>query len=393
MFARVSRGKRAFLRALASVISARHDAPEAGELLRWLAPEGPLDQPEWKIAALQGMEEGLSLRKGRRLSSPGIAASLERLLGDDSEHVRAAAAEVAPYVDIGARVRQAIAAAMDERLPIARRVLSVRVLQGGAFRAVAPALETMIRGGGSSDLRTAAAESLASFDHPSVAKALIGAWDGYPSSTRDAVAEMLIRRRDRALAFAEAIVAGSIDPMQIPAITRIRLANHPDEAVRARLDGLLGLGAGDRDRAIDEHLRVLDLVADAARGRAAFDRECANCHLRRSERGRIGPDLSGVNNRSTETLLTSILDPSHSIEDRYRNHLLETTDGRFYDGILVAETEASVTLRGESEDVTVLKEDIADLRASAVSLMPDGLEDALTDQEIADVIAYLRAGL
>ena len=43
--------------------------------------------------------------------------------------------------------------------------------------------------------------------------------------------------------------------------------------------------------------------------------------------------------------------------------------------------------------MTVLKSDIAELRVSDVSLMPEGLEDALSDQEIADVIAYLRAGL
>ena len=52
-----------------------------------------------------------------------------------------------------------------------------------------------------------------------------------------------------------------------------------------------------------------------------------------------------------------------------------------------------MTLRGEVEDVTVLKGDIAELRPSSVSLMPDGLEDATTDQELADLIAYLRAGL
>ena len=92
-------------------------------------------------------------------------------------------------------------------------------------------------------------------------------------------------------------------------------------------------------------------------------------------------------------LLTSILDPSRSIEDRYRNYLVETSGGHFHDGLLVAETAAFVTLRGEMEDVTVLKTDIVDMRVSEVSLMPEGIEDVLADQELADVIAFLRAGL
>ena len=61
--------------------------------------------------------------------------------------------------------------------------------------------------------------------------------------------------------------------------------------------------------------------------------------------------------------------------------------------MLAGETPGTVTLRGELQDVTVLRENIEELRASTVSLMPDGLEETMTRQELADVIAYLRAGL
>ena len=103
------------------------------------------------------------------------------------------------------------------------------------------------------------------------------------------------------------------------------------------------------------------------------------------------PQFEGTH--SKEALLTSILDPSYAIEDRYRNHLLETNDGRYYDGILAAETAATLTLRGELEDVAVLKDDIRELRRSNVSLMPDGLEESMSEQDLADLIAYLQAGL
>ena len=148
-----------------------------------------------------------------------------------------------------------------------------------------------------------------------------------------------------------------------------------------------------RGEIVAQHLAALELDADMRNGAEVFQRECASCHLSRATRGRIGPDLSGVANRSKEDLLTSILDPSYAIDERYRNHLLETTDGRFFDGILVAETSATVTLRGEAEDISVLKSTVTELRASEVSLMPEGLEESLSRQELADVIAYLQAGL
>lgn len=385
--------RKALLRDFARVISAQHGTSAISRLLALITTEGPLGAPAWKTAVLRGMADGLSLRQASRSADPATAERLQLLLMDDSEDVRAAAAALSQHVHLGDYLERSLAEALDGNLGPERRILAVRILQGGAFGEVADALESILYGDAEVVLRAAAARALVSFADPEVSEALLVGWPGYPAAIRDVVAELLIRQRDRAAALADAILAGRIDPDDIPAITRIRFAQHPDAEVRARIAGRLKLGEGGRDLVVADHLGVLDLAGDPRRGQSVFERECSSCHLRRASRGRIGPDLAGVSNRSRESLLTSILDPSYAIEDRYRNHLLETVDGRFYDGILIAESAVSVTLRGEVEDVTVLKSDIAELRQSSVSLMPDGLEDAATDQELADLIAYLRAGL
>ena len=385
--------RRALLREFARVISACHGSSEVSRLLALITTDGLLGDPAWKTAVLEGTAAGLSLRRGSRTADPAAAERLQLLLTDDSEDVRAAAATLAPHVHLGDYVNRARVQALDSNLGVERRVLAVRSLQGGAFDEVSDALEAILHGDGEIVLRAAAARAVASFADSQVAGVLLAGWTGYPPAIRDVVAELLIRRRDRAVALADAILAGRIEPDEIPAVTRIRFSQHPDADVRARIGDRLELGDGGRDAVVAGHLGVLDLVGEPRRGKSVFERECSSCHLRRESRGRIGPDLAGVSNRSRESLLTSILDPSFAIEDRYRNHLLETVDGRFYDGILIAETEVSVTLRGEVEDVTVLKSDIAELRQSSVSLMPDGLEDAASDQGLADLIAYLRAGL
>ena len=393
VFDTVSDSKRDLLRGFARVIGARHRPAEIDRLLRQVAGDRPHLRPEFRAAVLEGVADGLALRPGSRISAPGAVRSLRVLLGDRSAVVRHAATGVAPHFEIGSLARDAAADAVDEQLPLERRLGAIRVLQGGSFDQVREVLGRVLCSSAESELRVAAAKSLASFQGPTVSSALLGGWGRYPAAVRDAVAELLVRRRDLALALAAGVAAGRIDAQDIPAVSRIRLANHPDEEVRTLAAGRLALGSGDRDRAVAAHLGALDLPADPDSGKAAFDRECSACHLRRGSRGRIGPDLSGVSNRSKESLLTSILDPSRSIEDRYRNHLLTTHDGRFQDGILIAETAATVTLRGEARDITVLKSDVAELRPSNVSLMPEGIEDALTVQELADLIAYLRAGL
>ena len=388
-----SEPKQELVRAFARLVGARREPLEIERFLKQLRTAEPLRQPAWRQAALEGISAGLSLRKGHKVSIPGASSVVEEMLAASSEEVRRAAAGVAPFLELGALVKRAKEEVADTRISLERRRLAVRVLQGGSWAEVAGILESILRQPNASDLQAGAAISLASFDDPRVAEILLANWASYPTSTRDAVSELLIRHRGRVTAFVEAIADGRIEPQDIAAVTRIRLAQHPDEQIRQRVAGRLELGAGNRDQVVADYLDVLDLPAKPRHGKEVFERECANCHLRKSSRGRIGPDLSGVNNRGKEALLTSILDPSYAIEDRYRNQLLETKDGRFHDGILVAETTATIALRGEIDDVVVLKDDIAELRPSDVSLMPEGLEEAVTKQDLADLIAYLQAGL
>jgi hypothetical protein len=77
------------------------------------------------------------------------------------------------------------------------------------------------------------------------------------------------------------------------------------------------------------------------------------------------------------------------------NYIITTPDGRMYDGIIANETSWAITLRGGSDegDETVLRKNVAAVRASSVSLMRGELEKNLGKQGLADVIAYLRGDL
>ena len=94
-------------------------------------------------------------------------------------------------------------------------------------------------------------------------------------------------------------------------------------------------------------------------------------------------------------LLQKILDPSRAIDPRYTNYIVVTADGRIHDGVIASETPGTLTLRsGEEEDDTVLRSNISSIRASSISLMPEGLEKEMSRQDLADVIAFLQgAGL
>jgi putative heme-binding domain-containing protein len=150
----------------------------------------------------------------------------------------------------------------------------------------------------------------------------------------------------------------------------------------------------DRAKVVAEYQDAARLSGDVTRGRKLFEENCSRCHESRRG-GRIGPDLSGINNKTRPELITSILNPSSAIDPRFVNYIVTTKDGRMHDGIIAGETPSIVTLRGgpDGGDETILRKNIAEMRASSVSLMPDELEKSLGKQGLADVIAYLRGGL
>ena len=172
-----------------------------------------------------------------------------------------------------------------------------------------------------------------------------------------------------------------------------KLFDHPDKEVVARAHQFFKQETDERKAVVASYADALKLTGDVMRGRDLFSSTCAKCHVPQAGRPRVGADLSGINNKTKEELLNSIMNPSETIEGRFVNYILTTKDGRIEDGILANETSGAVTLRNADRDVTILRKNIAEIRASTISLMPEGYEKTMTKQQIADIIAYLRGGL
>jgi putative heme-binding domain-containing protein len=128
-------------------------------------------------------------------------------------------------------------------------------------------------------------------------------------------------------------------------------------------------------------------------GKAIFQQVCASCHTYAGVGGTVGPDLTGVKNQPIDALLLHTLVPNYEVYPAYQAILVETSDGRSLSGRLVAETENSLTLRTAfGTDESILRANITSLTNTGRSLMPDGLEQSMTKDELARLIAYLKSG-
>jgi putative heme-binding domain-containing protein len=107
----------------------------------------------------------------------------------------------------------------------------------------------------------------------------------------------------------------------------------------------------------------------------------------------VGPDLSGIAGRAPDALLIDILDPNREVAPDFVTLSVATTRGQVVSGLLVEETATTLKLRrAEGVDETVLRSEIDELRSTGRSLMPEGLEQSISLQEMADLIAFLREG-
>jgi len=136
---------------------------------------------------------------------------------------------------------------------------------------------------------------------------------------------------------------------------------------------------------------------DAERGRRLFFHQtvgCAKCHRIEDRGGNIGPDLSVITRSSSrEKLMQSIVEPSREIAPQFITHTVETTDGETFSGLLESETkDGSITLTTvDGKAVFLPGKQIGARSTSKVSLMPEGLEQALSEREFLDLIEFLAS--
>ncbi len=157
----------------------------------------------------------------------------------------------------------------------------------------------------------------------------------------------------------------------------------------------LTVDTANQIRRIDELLPTIQ-GGDITRGQAVFNSAkvaCYSCHAIGYMGGRIGPDLTRIGQvRSERDLLEAIVYPSASFARGYEPVVIKTRSGAVHTGVLRSnDLPEEVIVATERDETRILRRDIVDMQPGTVSLMPQGLTDQLTRQELADLLAFLKA--
>jgi putative membrane-bound dehydrogenase-like protein len=384
--ARVPLVRQYVARRLASV----GDGPaELGPLVKLLTVS---DDIEAQRDVLRGMHEALQGRQQQaapvgwaeakkklaKVSAPEVreqALILSVLFGDPEALASLRTTVLDARAETGAR-RNALQTLVETKapdlMPLLRELLGDRALRGPALRA------------------------LATQNDPGTPALILKHYASFGDAEKADAIATLASRPEYALALLDAMERGDVPRRDLSPFTvrqLLALNNKPLTAKLTRVWGAIRPPAQEKAALLARYLALVPpdglKKADRSQGRLVFERTCAGCHALFGEGGRVGPELTGSQRANPEYILSKVLDPNAVVARDFQMTVITTRNGRTLSGIVKEDTGKTVTLQTQNEVVRVATADVEERQQSALSMMPEGLLDKLTDAEVRDLIAYL----
>lgn len=360
---------RIMLRELARMIARKNDAAEFAAMLDRFAV---IPEDELALSVVLGIREGVGSRRTALLEPSNLAPGARRFR---------------------ALLNGALAVTGDDRRDLAERQDAVHLAGLLPFDRAWPAMQRLLGAGEPEALQKSVLEVAGRFRDDAVTRALVEVFPRLSPGLRTAAVDALFLRRERSPLILDAVERGDLNPGDLNAVQIQRLCLSKDEAEKARAIRLLSPAReNNRSKVIEAYQSALTLPGDIGRGRTLYRTVCATCHRAEEVGNVVGPNPATFRNRGTEWMLVNILDPNREVNPEFANYTLATRDDREIAGLITGESASSIIVtRADGGQETVLRRDVAELTASRLSLMPEGLEQTINPAAMADLLAYLNS--
>jgi putative heme-binding domain-containing protein len=297
----------------------------------------------------------------------------------------------------------------DADADVGARLTYIKILgEVNILESVPVLLRLMESGRSSGAIKQAALDALSRYDDPEIGSRVTKA---YPDRlradpfVRNAALSLLAQRKtwatqlliaiDREKQPGEEFIAHTISKTDVtePIARRLILLNDPliTETVNKLWPQVGPASSAEKNQRIEIVANILKSGSgNELRGRGLFKSRCESCHRLFDEGGTLGPDLTGYDRKNIGELLVNIIDPNTFIREGYETYRIVMDDRRTLLGNLKGQSGATLTLQPfTGEAIHCQQENVKEIEARKISLMPEGLMNGLTDQQIRDLMAYL----
>ena len=299
--------------------------------------------------------------------------------------------------------KAAVTRIQDQKSPEDQRVELIDILGQTGNSSFEPLFFEILESSGSETLRIAAVGALQRHPNEEIARKLLALYPKTSGNVRAQLRSTLASRPGWATLLIEAVEQKQIQAKEIPIEQVRQIASYKNDSLNTRLQKLWGKIQADspaeKQNTINELKLVLkpsgaagrDAKGNPVEGKKLFQQTCAVCHKLFDEGNAIGPDLTGVDRKNTEFMLQNIVNPSGYIRSEFVSFEVETKDEQTFGGLIVESGANAVTIVDRNNQRhTIGRDSIKEIKESQLSLMPEGLLEALQPQQILDLFSYLQ---
>lgn len=382
-----------FFSYLAATIANSGNQQQINELLRVTSQHSA---GAWQAAALRGIAQFWQHKPPQFQLSDSLKKELLALFRADSDtHLRRAVIDLLTEVGLPPMPKdweKAVqAVVIDPKAESGYRADAIYLLSLTDKQELTRLWPKLLAPANPTPVQLAAVESIAQLNNTRACTQLLAGWKQYPKSLQDKAIDLFLRQPAWAHLLIEGVEKGVVTTEQIGWRRMVRLMNNDDVAVRDHARKVLAGGGLARESVYAAYEPSLRQAGDYENGAKVFERVCASCHQVGKIGIAFGPELNSLRNRPAANLLESILIPNRAIADKYEYWHVKLRNGKNYEGIMVAKSTNTLTLRQMGgQDITLAKNDVLSAEASDTSAMPNGLENAISVKEMADLLAFIR---
>jgi len=349
--------------------------------------------PEFVDELIAGMEAGL---QGDRIASVPAALSKQVAAAWDSRPHTPALVSFALRLNHAPAAPAAIELLADPKTPETSRKSLLELVSERRIDAAVPIITAQLKAAKADPMRLDLLNALSRFNTPDIGQTILDLFPKFSTKVRAAAITALSSRADWARSLLDLVDRGSVKKEQVSVSNLLAMQKLGDPQADKLIKkhwGSLRASTHEKEELIKNlRIAVTRPGGDQAKGREVFKISCAVCHTMKGEGGKLGPDLTGYERDNLDFMLPAIVDPNLGIREEFTLFNLTTKDGQVLSGFIGEDTPQFVTMLDAAGNKTrIARQDIKSLVASPMSLMPEGLLNALTPEQTRDLFAYLMA--
>ncbi|MCA9038843.1 MAG: c-type cytochrome [Planctomycetaceae bacterium] len=240
--------------------------------------------------------------------------------------------------------------------------------------------------------------SLQSYAMPEIAATILLNYNKWTPEVQEVAQTALVSRQTWAVLFVRAVDKREIKAEEIPIHVVRKMTIYQNEQIGQLIakhwGSVEGASSDEMKAAIEQYSKIIQdgEASDRKHGKELYMKSCGKCHILFGEGGRVGPELTHFKRDDWLNMLINIVNPSADIREGFETFTVITDEGRIVTGFMFDQDNQVIVLRGaDGQKITIERDTIDEMLGSKKSIMPEGLLNEYSEQDIRDLFSYLRS--